>query len=704
MKIKKKRLYLWGILIALGIFALITLVLLQLSKPKVTALAYTSEKLFPEANYVKYHYVDGEAVWTGKGQSGQWGLTNMSGGHVGVTLIMTKQNTKSIGGYSDGEYGMTLDYADITLRLGDSVNQHMELVDESGNVLATKDNGDDINITLSEGTYHVNTTIWLGPWTNSKGQQESYVQYAEYEFSVDITDPYLLGAFPEGEEQWVGVGHTVEAKDDASSIWDFYYTPPDGKTVYNYASVTSYTFQEDDQEGLYTFYAVDKVRHTVKQKLLFDGTAPEGYFTTEDGEKIPEGEGTNQSFMFHATDELSGLKSIEYRSSPTDDWKTYSEGTVIASNSSPSEYEFHCCDVAGNEKIYTMSVAHDFATTVINATCTSSGYTTYVCNDCGYSYVGDTKPALGHQYSDTRVAPTCTDKGYTLHQCVRCGKSYQDTLVRELGHDMHPSTALPSCTGSGYLIYSCSRCDENSQTETAKPLGHNYVTKTVAATCTEGGYTLHTCSRCNDTYKDNVSQPIGHNFVAKNFLPTCTEYGQTRYKCQVCNYEYSVNDGTYPTGHNYTNRIISAPTCMEEGSRCCTCDNCGDNYNTVIPANGHNYIITDTISENGITTRTYNCTECGNTYKQELGDQYEEVTNYVEYLFEQYSPYMWWVLLAAAGVWSIVMGVFFAIAQKNEDKEKSKKMIVNYVIGLVVIAIIVVACPYLIRGIAALVT
>jgi len=76
----------------------------------------------------------------------------------------------------------------------------------------------------------------------------------------------------------------------------------------------------------------------------------------------------------------------------------------------------------------------------------------------------------------------------------------------------------------------------------------------------------------------------------------------------------------------------------------------------------------------------------------------------VEYLFEQYSPYMWWVLLAAAGVWSIVIGVIIAIAHKNEDKEKAKKMLINYVIGLVVIAVILVACPYLIRGIAALVT
>ena len=44
---------------------------------------------------------------------------------------------------------------------------------------------------------------------------------------------------------------------------------------------------------------------------------------------------------------------------------------------------------------------------------------------------------------------------------------------------------------------------------------------------------------------------------------------------------------------------------------------------------------------------------------------------------------MWWVLLATAGVWNIVMGVFFVIAQKNEDKEKARKMIKNYVIGLV---------------------
>ena len=49
------------------------------------------------------------------------------------------------------------------------------------------------------------------------------------------------------------------------------------------------------------------------------------------------------------------------------------------------------------------------------------------------------------------------------------------------------------------------------------------------------------------------------------------------------------------------------------------------------------------------------------------------------------------------------MCVFFASAQKNEEKEKASKMIKNYVIGLVIIFAILVACPYLVKGISALI-
>ena len=64
---------------------------------------------------------------------------------------------------------------------------------------------------------------------------------------------------------------------------------------------------------------------------------------------------------------------------------------------------------------------------------------------------------------------------------------------------------------------------------------------------------------------------------------------------------------------------------------------------------------------------------------------------------------MVWTFLATAGVWSVVMGVMLVVANKNEEKEKAKKMIVNYGIGLIVIFGILIACPYLINGIASLI-
>ena len=178
---------------------------------------------------------------------------------------------------------------------------------------------------------------------------------------------------------------------------------------------------------------------------------------------------------------------------------------------------------------------------------------------------------------------------------------------------------------------------------------------------------------------------------------------KTVYTCSACGFEY-IEEGDLPSGHVYVSEIVKNATCTQDGERHHRCEKCGEEYSSVIPKTGHNYMITDEVREDGSTKRTYTCTICGNTYVQDLGNQTEKVTNYVEYLFAQYSPYMIWVFLATAGVWSIVMGVMFAIAHKNEDKEKAKKMIVNYVIGLIVIFCILVAAPYLVRGIAALVT
>ena len=705
MKTKKKI----SLMLSMVAFIVLLFGLLLLYGAKNTpiqASASSPNKINPKANYTMTHFVNGEAESVRTGQSSVFGIYHSeSKGITYASLSLLNQNYRQVDHYHDGEYGLGLAYKEISINfVAGSLNQSLTLFNGAGEIVATQINKEDINITLEEGEYSMVMTAYANPWTRKDGKKENYVLNAEFMFHIDLTAPYITGTYEEGQEKWVGIGHTVEAKDDLTWIQDFYVVQPDDKFV-RYYDERSYTFQAGDTEGLYTFRAYDNTGfYSGARTVLFDGTAPSGCFYTESGELIETDGEIKQSFYFQATDELSGLSAIEYKTPTSDTWEEYTAETVIPNNAPMGKYEFRCTDVAGNESVYSINLSHDFVTEIIAPTCTAQGYTAYRCLDCGYSYTGDYVAELGHNYYDTRVDSTCTKKGYTLHECIRCNKSFQDTPVRELGHDMQPSTVLPSCTDSGYIVYSCTRCDESNRTETAHPLGHNYVTNTSAATCTEGGYTLHECARCGDNYKDDISQPLGHNFVIGTILPTCTEFGKTQYECQVCNYNYADNDGTYPTGHSYTITVIKEPTCTAEGLRRSCCDNCGHTYETAIASNGHEYEIADVESAHGKTTRTYTCKNCEEKYRQELGNQYEEVSNYVEYLFKQYEPYMWWVLLVTAGVWSIALGVMIIIAQKNEDKEKAKKMLVNYVIGLVVIAIILVACPFLMRGIATLIS
>ena len=100
--------------------------------------------------------------------------------------------------------------------------------------------------------------------------------------------------------------------------------------------------------------------------------------------------------------------------------------------------------------------------------------------------------------------------------------------------------------------------------------------------------------------------------------------------------------------------------------------------------------------------KTYQCSVCQDTYVEEIKNEYQKVGNYIEYIFNEYQPYMVWIFIATSGIWSLAIGIAFIIAQKNEEKEKAKKMLINYLIGLIVIFSILVACPYLIRGISIL--
>ncbi|MCM1438748.1 MAG: hypothetical protein NC131_05995 [Roseburia sp.] len=607
---------------------------------------------------------------------------------------------------------------------------------------------------LPEDTYtlHFEYSNWENDWV--------YYHKITTTFSVDRTPPTISGASTLPTGKYTNQSFTVTASDPAG-IARLYYKSP-SSSYYSSTTSSSKTISKGSTNGRYEFYAQDvNGNNSAVYYVNFDDTLP-----TLQCVGANFGDSTNGNFVVLANDN-SGSVTLYYKENGGN-WKASGSSFASERTTDDIVYGFYAMDDYGNKSeevwvkatvlygefiksdtdnsvyftweqpswsaeldgsgydrgtwikdegkhtvmltsesntaLYSYTIDHYYVATMQEATCEESGFTTYECNQCGDNYTTFSTEELGHYYVASTVAATCTNGGYTVYTCTRCGDSYRDNETHKLGHIYLPSITAATCTNGGYTTYTCSRCGGSYTSGATQATGHSYITTSHAATCEEGSYTLHRCIRCGDSYGDNISQPLGHNYVTTTVPPTCTEYGKTSYECQVCGYNYADPDGTYPTGHNYTNTVTKTPTCTADGVRVSTCDNCGDSYETKIAANGHKYEITDIKQDNGNTTRTYTCETCGDSYKQELGDQYEEVSNYVEYLFQQYSPYMWWVLLASAGVWSVAIGIMIAIAHKNEDREKAKKMLVNYVVGLVVIAVIVVACPYLIRGIAALIT
>ena len=420
------------------------------------------------------------------------------------------------------------------------------------------------------------------------------------------------------------------------------------------------------------------------------------------------------------------------------------ESKIVKPTCTAQGYTRYACKTCGNTYTdhFVEAEGHKYGewTTVKEPTCVDLGKDERTCSVCSYVDERDTD-ALGHSYKDTVIDPSCTERGNTVHECERCGHTYTDSYTDATGHDFGEWTSLtkPTCTASGVMQRKCADCPQ-TETKIVSPLGHDYKAEVVAPTCLEQGYTTHICSRCQAGYNDTFVPPLGHDYEEIEVAPTCTEEGYrgkkcrrcedcvkteilkavghkftdsyfiatcedegyTLHTCLSCGNEYK--DNIVPaTGHDYETEVVREPHCETEGERKFHCTKCEKEYYSDIPATGHNYELTGTEEVNGRNVRSYVCTNCGAVTSQDMGDQYGQVSSYVEYLFEQYRPYMWWVLLACAGIWSIVMGVFYGIAQKNEDKEKARKMLKNYIVGLVVIAVILVACPYLVNGIAALI-
>ena len=369
-------------------------------------------------------------------------------------------------------------------------------------------------------------------------------------------------------------------------------------------------------------------------------------------------------------------------------------------------YTTHVCSRCADTYIdsYVDARGHNYVATVTEPTCTERGYTTQTCSACGDSYIENYTDAHGHTYGAWRISKnaTCTESGLRYKTCMICGYRYNEAIPA-LGHDYEAEVIEPTCVDKGYTTHICSRCGVGYNDAFVDALGHDYQPIRVEPTCAEEGYIGQRCTRCGDTYNTEILKATGHNYVETYIEVTCTEEGCILHICLNCGFEYKT-DVVSPSGHSLDTHVLLAATCEESGERYYGCTKCDYERIDEIPAKGHNYELAYEENVDGVIKRTYICSTCADSYTQEVGAEYEEVTNYVTYLLNEYSPYMIWVFLATAGVWSAAMGIAIIIATKNEEKVKARKMLVNYGIGLIVIFILLVAAPLLVKGIAGLIT
>jgi hypothetical protein len=309
------------------------------------------------------------------------------------------------------------------------------------------------------------------------------------------------------------------------------------------------------------------------------------------------------------------------------------------------------------------ALGHNTISFITEPTCDTQGYTTYICDRCGETYVSDYTDALGHSYTAVVTNPTCENQGYTTYTCDRCGHSYVSDYTDALGHTYQisyewssdnskiiakalclvcgdeiteeASTSYtlildPTCTNEGlgkYIVNFTNSLFSSLEKEIIlDSLGHDLVFHDeLLPTCENPGHNAyHTCSRCNYSTFEKIN-PLGHNAssaVEENRIEatcdTAGSYDLVVY-CSVCGEELSRTKMTIlATGHSYTS-IVTLPTCETEGYTTHTCSICNHIYiDNHISALGHSYgeVVYEWSDDYLTITATKTCLRCGKVVKE----------------------------------------------------------------------------------------
>ncbi len=136
------------------------------------------------------------------------------------------------------------------------------------------------------------------------------------------------------------------------------------------------------------------------------------------------------------------------------------------------------CNLRDSKTVNT--IKHPNLKTVTTAaTCSTSGYTTELCPDCGYSKVSNIQPAYGHKLDKnwtSKVAASCTTAGSRYKACENCDYlEYQYIEKTEHVKMALEANVDPTCTEAGKRGKAyCAVCQEVFEGYEIPALGHEY--------------------------------------------------------------------------------------------------------------------------------------------------------------------------------------------------------------------------------------
>ena len=185
------------------------------------------------------------------------------------------------------------------------------------------------------------------------------------------------------------------------------------------------------------------------------------------------------------------------------------------------------CGMSEEKKMdkVTQDHIHSYTAEVTMPTCSTRGYTEYICQ-CGHTYRAAETATLPHAWGSWTVVKEATtqEEGLLKRVCTSCGAVEQkkiDKIVESHIHSYQTEVVVPTCTAEGYTSYLCS-CGHSYTADIVPAKAHSYTSQVIKPTCETQGYTIYKCV-CGKTYTDSATQPAGHAWGDWKLVKEATE-------------------------------------------------------------------------------------------------------------------------------------------------------------------------------------